>query len=87
MRNDLLAAYLLDNGIAETDFAAAVGCTRTTVRRYIAGERVPEPAIMDRISEVTGGAVDQDSWTPILIAKHRARRRRADAQDLQGDAA
>lgn len=89
MRNLLLETFLETAPMTEAEFAAAVGCSRTAVRRYIAGDRVPEPRIMDRIAVITGGAVPPDSWTPLLVAKHRARGRPWSVDDITkpGDAA
>ena len=77
MRNELLAAYLADNAVSATDFAERVGCAPISVHRYINGERVPDPDIMDAIARVTDGAVPHESWTPAIVAKHRARRKRS----------
>ena len=77
MRNELLAAFLADNDVSVADFAESVGCTPISVHRYITGERVPDPDIMDAIAQVTDGAVPHESWTPAIVAKHRARRKRS----------
>ena len=87
MRNSLLDAFLAHTPMTEAEIASAVGCSRTAVRRYIAGERVPEPDIMERIAAITDGAVPPESWTPLLVAKHRARRRSDTSAPAPGDAA
>lgn len=83
MRNEILAQFIADSGIHVAEFARRIGLTETSVHRYISGERVPEPDVMDNIFRETGGAVPHDSWTPMLVARHRARRKR---RQRKGDA-
>ena len=57
-----LDAYLTEKGLKGPEFAALIGVTEETVRRYIKGERKPEWPILDRINKVTGGQVTANDF-------------------------
>ncbi len=53
-----LADYLYRNHITPADFMRTLDLSsRETVRRYLRGERIPSPVILQRIIEITGGQV------------------------------
>jgi transcriptional regulator with XRE-family HTH domain len=58
-----LHAYLTRNDIRVDDFAAAIGVSSlSTIYRYIRGERIPCSRTMERIRDLTGGAVTADDF-------------------------
>ncbi|MGP1346168.1 MAG: hypothetical protein ACTS3F_05795 [Phycisphaerales bacterium] len=53
-----LADYLDQNELTPGELRRLLGVkSRSTVMRYLSGERKPSPGIMDRINELTGGMV------------------------------
>jgi predicted transcriptional regulator len=52
-----LKDYLVQNKLKPSDFAGQIGVTVQTLYRYIGGERMPRPAIMEKIRQSTEGAV------------------------------
>lgn len=45
--------YLKATETSRQDFAETIGVSAETIRRYIAGARIPEKEIMERIAEAT----------------------------------
>ncbi|MGP1345492.1 MAG: helix-turn-helix domain-containing protein [Phycisphaerales bacterium] len=59
-----LADYLDQNDLTPGDLRRLLGVkSRSTVMRYLSGERRPSPGIMSRIRELTGGAVSPVDFT------------------------
>ncbi|MBK1859369.1 helix-turn-helix domain-containing protein [Cerasicoccus arenae] len=53
-----LATYLIENHLTPVEFARAIGVkSRSTIPRYLSGERMPTGAIVRRIETATGGKV------------------------------
>jgi transcriptional regulator with XRE-family HTH domain len=48
-----LGAYLKSTDTSRRDFAEAIGVSSETVRRYVAGTRIPEKEVMEKIAEIT----------------------------------
>ncbi len=58
-----LADYLDWKGVPAGDFARRIGVNeRESVRRYIAGTRIPAPAVMRKIMAETDGAVTANDF-------------------------
>lgn len=58
-----LADYLDTNKKKPADFAREIGVNeRESVRRYLAGTRIPTPTIMRRITQATNGAVQPNDF-------------------------
>lgn len=58
-----LESYLRLQKITVPTFAKQLGVrSRMTVHRYVTGERLPRPAIMNKISEITGGLVQPSDF-------------------------
>jgi uncharacterized radical SAM superfamily Fe-S cluster-containing enzyme len=57
-----LKDWLDMKGVAPPDFARHIGRTREAVRRYIAGERIPDKGTMLAISEQTSGKVTANDF-------------------------
>lgn len=67
-----LSEYLESNQISFSDFAKQIGAkSRATVYRYVNGDRkMPSPAMLDRIYNITNGAVcANDFYVPIKKSK------------------
>jgi transcriptional regulator with XRE-family HTH domain len=53
-----LADFLFESGMSTTQLRRALGVRcRSTISRYLHGDRVPKPATLQRIIELTGGKV------------------------------
>ncbi|MGC2853931.1 helix-turn-helix domain-containing protein [Novispirillum sp. DQ9] len=52
-----LADYMKVHGLGPSEMARRLKVSHATVSRYRDGDRVPEPDVMRRIVEETGGAV------------------------------
>lgn len=52
-----LADYLFRHGLIPQDLQKELGLTRSTVHRYLIGERIPRPTTMVRVTEFTSGQV------------------------------
>jgi transcriptional regulator with XRE-family HTH domain len=48
-----LSDYLERTSTSRHEFAKTIGVSSETVRRYVAGTRIPEKEIMEKIAEVT----------------------------------
>lgn len=60
-----LNEYIAQQGITASEFARRLGVSAETVRRYREGERIPRREEMQRIFEVTGGAVAPNDFFPL----------------------
>lgn len=54
-----------------TEFGRRIGCPQPTIWRYANDERIPEPEIMARIVEATGGAVTPNDFYGIELPAQR----------------
>ena len=52
-----LKAFRDTSNLSPPDLAEMIGVTPRAIHQYESGHRIPRPAIMARIREVTGGAV------------------------------
>lgn len=57
-----LADYLNQHSINDDDFAAKIGRDRSSVFRLRKGSHKPPPDLMQKIAEVTDGAVLPNDW-------------------------
>ena len=57
-----LQTWLTERNKSLTEFSNEIGVSVEAVRRYACGARIPRPAIMSRIVEVTGGAVAEPDF-------------------------
>ena len=57
-----LSEYLREHGLTAARFAEEIGVSQQAVQRYAQGLRVPRKAIMHRIEEATGGAVQAQDF-------------------------
>ena len=57
-----LTEYLAQQDLDAGRFAEKIGVSGEAVRRYALGRRTPRPAIMRRIVEATGGAVQPNDF-------------------------
>jgi len=57
-----LDAYLIQNRIKDAEFAARLGCDRTTVYRIRAKGQRPSPELIESIARETGGLVQPNDF-------------------------
>ena len=57
-----LAQYLTDSGLKQEDFAKLVGISQPHVSRLLKGGTWPQRALLQRITEATGGKVTADDF-------------------------
>lgn len=57
-----LAQYLKEASLDRHQFADAIGVSPETVRRYLAGDRIPDKKRMAKIVLATGGAVTANDF-------------------------
>lgn len=57
-----LKDWLAENEVSVADFAARIGRTAESVRRYAAGERIPDKETMPLIAAETGGSVTANDF-------------------------
>ncbi len=57
-----LCAYLKENGIRQSDFAAAVGATQATISKLVSGAMLPSLQLAVKIQSETQGRVTCESW-------------------------
>lgn len=62
-----LGRYLSEQGITQAQFAEQIGVEQPTVARYVGG-RVPEPSVLRKIVEATGGAVQPNDFFDVAQA-------------------
>jgi DNA-binding transcriptional regulator YdaS (Cro superfamily) len=69
-----LLDYLKKQNIADHAFAETVGRSRSAVRKWMYGQRIPRPAEMLAIKEATDGKVTADDFmhAPPKVAHHMA---------------
>ncbi len=58
----MLAAWLADNRISQTAFAARVGVSQGSISSYLIGRHTPRISIAHRIAEATRGKVPAVAW-------------------------
>jgi transcriptional regulator with XRE-family HTH domain len=54
--------YLRDTATSRRDFAKSIGVSSETVRRYIAGTRIPERDVMEKIALATACKVTANDF-------------------------
>lgn len=59
-----LDEHIKQTGVSNKDFGDEVGASPHAVKKWRRGERVPRPAMMQKIFEASKGAVDFSSWYP-----------------------
>lgn len=52
-----LSAYLKENNLTPQDFAPLIGVQWPAIYRYMSGKRVPTKPVLQKIFDVTKGAV------------------------------
>lgn len=57
-----LASYLAQSGTSHADFAKLIGVSQAAITRYARGDRIPRPAQMQKIAEVTRGKVTANDF-------------------------
>ena len=57
-----LADYLERHSISHRDFAKSIGVSKETVRRYVAGTRIPEKPVMEKIALATACKVTANDF-------------------------
>ena len=62
-----LSEYLRVNSITIPAFAAKLEVSVQAVHRYIAGDRAPRPPVMEKIRELTSGAVQPNDFHASVI--------------------
>jgi transcriptional regulator with XRE-family HTH domain len=65
-----LAAWLDQQKLSPSDFAARINRPQPTIQRYVSGKRIPEPEIMALIVEATGGAVTPNDFYGVGATAH-----------------
>ena len=63
-----LADYLASANLKDEDFAAKIGCDRTTVLRLRLEQTRPSHTLMEQIIEKTGGKVQPNDFFDIPAA-------------------
>lgn len=69
-----LREWLEDKGLMRVEFAALVGVHPITMTRWVTGQWVPSSEYIERISELTDGAVTAND----LMAEWQDRRKNAE---------
>jgi transcriptional regulator with XRE-family HTH domain len=57
-----LSEYLSRTSTSRRDFAETIGVSPETVRRYVAGKRIPEKEVMERIAGATSMQVTANDF-------------------------
>jgi transcriptional regulator with XRE-family HTH domain len=57
-----LRDHLSAEKVSIPDFARAIGVSVQTVHRYLSGERIPRPEIMQKIKAATDGKVQPNDF-------------------------
>lgn len=64
-----LAHWLRQHRVSSEKFSDDIGVkSRSTIYRYIRGERMPEPELLDRIKRHTRGHVTADDFVAAVLA-------------------
>ena len=58
----VLGEYLQETQLTRSQFAKRIGVSSEAVRRYVAGERIPDKNIMGKIALATGGKVTANDF-------------------------
>lgn len=64
-----LRPYLEENGISPAEFAREIRVEPASVHRYLSGERIPRPEILERIIQATNGAVQANDFFASVRAR------------------
>lgn len=67
-----LGDWLRQNALSPAEFARRIGRPQATIQRYVAGKRIPEPAIMNLIVDATGGAVTPNDFYAVTTSSNEA---------------
>jgi hypothetical protein len=67
-----LHGWLRENDVSNVEFGARIGRSGEAVRRYAAGERIPDKETMPRIVNETAGAVTPNDFFDLSLADHSA---------------
>lgn len=67
-----LSAYLRQQDISIQMFAKMVNVKVASVHRYVLGERIPRPEILERIIKVTKGAVQANDFFASMMQRQAA---------------
>ena len=58
-----LETWVKSNGVSVTNLATLIGVSGyRTAQRYITGERIPRPEVMEKIHEITEGQVTANDF-------------------------
>lgn len=68
-----LREYINQNNLSQVEFGELIGVSQPAVDRYIDGDRIPRPKIMEKISKVTGGEVTANDFYGLSKSKHKAK--------------
>ena len=55
-----LAEWMAEPATSQGQLARHIGCSQTAISRYLSGQRIPRPAVMLLIYDVSDGAVSPD---------------------------
>lgn len=72
MQNDALIQHIAASGESYASFGRRIDRTASAVHRYAFGLRIPDGETIERIARASGGAVPEDSWTSMILAKRLA---------------
>lgn len=64
-----LRRYLDEREISIPAFAATIGVSVQSVHRYLGGDRMPLPQVLERIKRATGDLVQPNDFHLAVIAK------------------
>lgn len=67
-----LIDYLTTKGISAAEFGRRIKVSQAAITRYAAGDRIPEPGIMRRITRITKGAVAPNDFYGVALPKTRS---------------
>lgn len=62
-----LQSWLTEQKISHAEFAVRVGATKHAVGKWVRGERMPRPVVMEKIGRITEGQVTANDF----MAAHR----------------
>ncbi|MBW4089924.1 MAG: helix-turn-helix domain-containing protein [Proteobacteria bacterium] len=74
-----LRAYLTEHNVSVAAFAVAAGVSVQAVHRYLNGERMPRPAVIERIRIATGGQVSANDLAASVTSSYGLRSQQAEA--------
>ena len=70
MRMENLSAYLKQQNLTQTAFAARLHISSSHLSLLLAGKKTPSLALAVRIERVTAGAIKATSWVLAPIDQH-----------------